>query len=215
MTLNWFFVGPWSSESVIRFVANTGVVYDAGCAIFNIKHSDKNAFSLHHATASLITKLGFGQQQTREGKIAQCRWRKRKRKPVPEDILPIYIYTPSPLSHHRSPKTPPLPQPPLSGSANMHSPAWEAIIMAAILVQVCFSRGLQPNPAVPDRITKLPGQPQVTFQQFSGYITVDELRKRALFYYFVEAEMDPSSKPLVLWLNGGNATSFSLRCSCS
>ncbi|CAL9040396.1 serine carboxypeptidase-like 45 [Musa acuminata AAA Group] len=85
----------------------------------------------------------------------------------------------------------------------MHSPAWEAIIMAAILVQVCFSRGLQPNPAVPDRITKLPGHPQVTFQQFSGYITVDELQKRALFYYFVEAEMDPSSKPLVLWLNGG------------
>lgn len=55
VTLNWFFVGPWSSESVLRFVANTGVVYDAGCAIFNIKHSDKNAFSLHQATAFLIT----------------------------------------------------------------------------------------------------------------------------------------------------------------
>lgn len=52
-----------------------------------------------------------------------------------------------------------------------------------------------------DRITRLPGQPQVGFQQYSGYVTVDE--HRALFYYFVEAEVNPDSKPLVLWLNGG------------
>lgn len=54
-----------------------------------------------------------------------------------------------------------------------------------------------------DKITSLPGQPQVTFQQHSGYITIDEHQKKALFYYFVEAETDPASKPLVLWLNGG------------
>ncbi|XP_058208370.1 serine carboxypeptidase-like 45 [Rhododendron vialii] len=54
-----------------------------------------------------------------------------------------------------------------------------------------------------DRIQILPGQPQVSFQQFGGYITVDEKQDRALFYYFVEAETDPASKPLVLWLNGG------------
>ncbi|KAK7286668.1 hypothetical protein RJT34_21831 [Clitoria ternatea] len=54
-----------------------------------------------------------------------------------------------------------------------------------------------------DKISTLPGQPQVTFQQYSGYITVDESQQRALFYYFVEAEQDPASKPLVLWLNGG------------
>ncbi|KAK1358003.1 Carboxypeptidase [Heracleum sosnowskyi] len=55
-----------------------------------------------------------------------------------------------------------------------------------------------------DKITQLPGQPQVGFQQFSGYVTVDSNKKeRALFYYFVEAEIDPASKPLVLWLNGG------------
>ncbi|KAG5556024.1 hypothetical protein RHGRI_006604 [Rhododendron griersonianum] len=53
-----------------------------------------------------------------------------------------------------------------------------------------------------DRIQILPGQPQVSFQQFGGYITVDEKQYRALFYYFVEAETDPASKPLVLWLNG-------------
>lgn len=55
----------------------------------------------------------------------------------------------------------------------------------------------------PDKIIKLPGQPQVGFQQFSGYVTVDDKKQRSLFYYFVEAETDPASKPLVLWLNGG------------
>ncbi|KAJ6363562.1 hypothetical protein OIU78_003690 [Salix suchowensis] len=54
-----------------------------------------------------------------------------------------------------------------------------------------------------DRIIRLPGQPPVSFQQFSGYITVDEKQRRSLFYYFVEAETSPASKPLVLWLNGG------------
>ncbi|RZB86586.1 Serine carboxypeptidase-like 45 isoform C [Glycine soja] len=54
-----------------------------------------------------------------------------------------------------------------------------------------------------DKISTLPGQPPVKFQQYAGYITVDDKQKRALFYYFVEAEVEPASKPLVLWLNGG------------
>ncbi|KAL3634765.1 hypothetical protein CASFOL_021819 [Castilleja foliolosa] len=55
-----------------------------------------------------------------------------------------------------------------------------------------------------DKISKLPGQPNVDFQQYSGYITVDEKQERSYFYYFVEAETNiPASKPLVLWLNGG------------
>ncbi|XAR64336.1 Carboxypeptidase D [Bertholletia excelsa] len=54
-----------------------------------------------------------------------------------------------------------------------------------------------------DRIIQLPGQPEVTFQQYSGYVTVDDSKHKSLFYYFVEAQTDPASKPLVLWLNGG------------
>ena len=54
-----------------------------------------------------------------------------------------------------------------------------------------------------DIINSLPGQPAVTFKQYSGYVTVDEKSGRALFYYFVEAEKDPDLKPLVVWLNGG------------
>ncbi|XP_020584974.1 serine carboxypeptidase-like 40, partial [Phalaenopsis equestris] len=55
-----------------------------------------------------------------------------------------------------------------------------------------------------DKISKLPGQPEgVDFNQYAGYITVDSENGRALFYYFVESPTDSSSKPLLLWLNGG------------
>ncbi|KAJ4709578.1 Carboxypeptidase [Melia azedarach] len=54
-----------------------------------------------------------------------------------------------------------------------------------------------------DRITALPGQPEVKFSQFSGYVTVDEKHGRALFYWLTEAATNPENKPLVLWLNGG------------
>ncbi|CAI0463705.1 unnamed protein product [Linum tenue] len=42
------------------------------------------------------------------------------------------------------------------------------------------------GPCELDRVVQLPGQPP-----------------KSLFYYFAEAEFDPFSKPLVLWLNGG------------
>ncbi|XP_055814445.1 serine carboxypeptidase-like 40 [Solanum dulcamara] len=53
-----------------------------------------------------------------------------------------------------------------------------------------------------DWIKKLPGQPQVKFQQYGGYVTVNESAGRALYYYFTEAE-NSKSLPLLLWLNGG------------
>ncbi|KAB1222170.1 Serine carboxypeptidase-like 45 [Morella rubra] len=70
----------------------------------------------------------------------------------------------------------------------------------ATLLQLCLALN---SPAGEDKIVRLPGQPQVGFQQYAGYITIDEKQQRALFYYFVEAETEPASKPLVLWLNGG------------
>lgn len=55
-----------------------------------------------------------------------------------------------------------------------------------------------------DRISALPGQPPVSFSQFSGYVTVNEHHGRALFYWLTEAAtVSPHNKPLVLWLNGG------------
>ncbi|XP_027068005.2 serine carboxypeptidase 1 [Coffea arabica] len=54
-----------------------------------------------------------------------------------------------------------------------------------------------------DKITTLPGEPNgVNFDQYSGYITVDPRAGRVLFYYFAESQ-NSSTKPLVLWLNGG------------
>lgn len=55
-----------------------------------------------------------------------------------------------------------------------------------------------------DKVSKLPGQGfNVNFENYAGYVTVNEESERALFYWFFEAVDDPSSKPLVLWLNGG------------
>ncbi|MED6120324.1 hypothetical protein PIB30_019835 [Stylosanthes scabra] len=55
-----------------------------------------------------------------------------------------------------------------------------------------------------DKVEGLPGQPQgVDFDQYAGYVTVDSNKGRALFYYFVESPQNSSTKPLVLWLNGG------------
>ncbi|XP_074294585.1 serine carboxypeptidase-like 25 [Silene latifolia] len=54
-----------------------------------------------------------------------------------------------------------------------------------------------------DRVVSLPGQPDVAFQQFSGYVTVNKVAGRALFYWLTEAVSNPLNKPLVLWLNGG------------
>ncbi|XP_073123072.1 serine carboxypeptidase-like 26 [Henckelia pumila] len=66
----------------------------------------------------------------------------------------------------------------------------------------CFYNAEQEN----DVITSLPGQPEnVDFDQYSGYITVNEEAGRALFYWLTEAptRRGPESKPLLLWLNGG------------
>nr|XP_043630089.1 serine carboxypeptidase 1-like [Erigeron canadensis] len=55
-----------------------------------------------------------------------------------------------------------------------------------------------------DKINALPGQPAgVNLNQYSGYVTVNQNAGRAVFYYFVESPTDSSTKPLVLWLNGG------------
>lgn len=82
------------------------------------------------------------------------------------------------------------------------------MIAFALLAQVCFSTKWDESfssLSAADRIFQLPGQPQVSFQHYSGYVSVDQKEERALFYYFVEAEIDPASKPLVLWLNGGQS----------
>ncbi|GLT70108.1 hypothetical protein SLA2020_422060 [Shorea laevis] len=86
-----------------------------------------------------------------------------------------------------------------------------SFLLAVLLLSTTFlsTAGVGRNVKVQqekDRIIKLPGQPpNVSFSQYSGYITVDAKAGRALFYWLIQVpeKSRPTSKPLVLWLNGG------------
>jgi len=55
-----------------------------------------------------------------------------------------------------------------------------------------------------DKVNGIPNYDgEINFDQYAGYITVDESHGRALFYWFVESQNSPSNDPVVLWLNGG------------
>jgi serine carboxypeptidase-like clade 2 len=57
-------------------------------------------------------------------------------------------------------------------------------------------------------ITDLPGAPAgLNFNQYSGYVEVDAALEKSLFFWFVESQGDPSTDPLLLWLNGGPGSS--------
>lgn len=57
-----------------------------------------------------------------------------------------------------------------------------------------------------DEIKNLPGlNDPINFRQFSGYLKADDENKTRKFfhYWFVESQNNPTTDPLVLWLNGG------------
>lgn len=55
-----------------------------------------------------------------------------------------------------------------------------------------------------DKPIKFPGQPSgYNFSQYAGYVKIDPKTGKSFYYIFVEAEFSPATKPLVLWLNGG------------
>ncbi|KAF1749174.1 hypothetical protein GCK72_025641 [Caenorhabditis remanei] len=57
-----------------------------------------------------------------------------------------------------------------------------------------------------DRILNLPGLPaDMQFKQYSGFL--DGLSGHKVHYWLVESENNPSSDPLLLWLNGGPGSS--------
>ncbi len=74
------------------------------------------------------------------------------------------------------------------------------MIVASVLVALAVSV----YGAVPaDLITSLPGFNQpFPSKQYSGFLQVGE-PGRFLHYWFVESESNPSTDPLVLWMNGG------------
>lgn len=78
-----------------------------------------------------------------------------------------------------------------------------SMVLVLLVTLVCASHVTINEEEEADRILQLPGQPKVSFQQYSGYVTVNHVAGRALFYWLTEADHNPLSKPLVIWLNGG------------
>lgn len=83
--------------------------------------------------------------------------------------------------------------------------AFLSLLFISLLPLLTAAVGTMADQQAHDRITALPGQPPVTFAQFSGYVTVNKEQGRALFYWLTEAATDAAKKPLVLWLNGGQS----------
>lgn len=54
-----------------------------------------------------------------------------------------------------------------------------------------------------DRIVNLPGW-NGTQNMWAGYINVNVSHGRNLYYWLVEAQINPDTAPLVLWTNGGD-----------
>ncbi|XP_058781478.1 serine carboxypeptidase-like 42 [Vicia villosa] len=76
------------------------------------------------------------------------------------------------------------------------------LIVLGYMCLLSTSFGVEGYP-IEDLVERLPGQPNVNFRQYAGYVDIDVKHGRSLFYYFVEADHLPHKKPLTLWLNGG------------
>lgn len=89
-------------------------------------------------------------------------------------------------------------------------------MLCTLLVSAVASRSRvthQTTEADADRVRDLPGQPKVEFKHYAGYVKLRPNDHKALFYWFFEAQKGVSSKPLVLWLNGGSFSFPSLKFS--
>jgi serine carboxypeptidase-like clade 2 len=61
------------------------------------------------------------------------------------------------------------------------------------------------SPKESDLILDLPGLEDFDpgFDQYAGYLTVDEDHQRKIFYWYVESQGSPKEDPVMLWTNGG------------
>ncbi|KAK9053523.1 hypothetical protein SSX86_024597 [Deinandra increscens subsp. villosa] len=84
---------------------------------------------------------------------------------------------------------------------------WGFVLFVLISVNCSVTTGSDSDPTTQkklDQVSNLPGQSfNLDFLHYAGYVTVNEDSGRSLFYWMTEATQDPSSKPLLLWLNGG------------
>ena len=80
--------------------------------------------------------------------------------------------------------------------------------MKCVFVAVLFVVGalaappLSSDPNAAYRILNLPSiSPQPSYAMYSGYIILDN--GQHLFYWLIEAETNPDTAPLLMWMNGG------------
>jgi len=101
-----------------------------------------------------------------------------------------------------------------TGCAYLRSDRWSSCESASVAKSACasspkftcmFSKSkfVYTDDAAADQVTSLPGLLyDVPFNQFSGYINLPGTKKQ-IHYWFVEAEVNPESAPVVFWTNGG------------
>ncbi|CAL4903752.1 unnamed protein product [Urochloa decumbens] len=91
-----------------------------------------------------------------------------------------------------------------SASAPSSARALAPTLLLVLLLVASFACRCRCAP--PDaQVTRLPGfeGAQLPSKHYAGYVTVNEKLGSRLFYYLVQSERDPTSDPVVLWLNGG------------
>jgi len=70
-----------------------------------------------------------------------------------------------------------------------------------VLILTCLSGEVLAAPAQ-HRVTSIPGFGNLPFPTYAGYFSPEDGDKQ-LFYIFVQSQGNPSTDPVVLWLNGG------------
>lgn len=83
----------------------------------------------------------------------------------------------------------------------------QQVLWSVVVVLLCVEQGRVQAADPVHRVDSLPGQPAVRFNQYAGYVTVNEEKGRALFYWLVEADHTrASTMPVSFWFNGGLLT---------
>jgi carboxypeptidase C (cathepsin A) len=48
-----------------------------------------------------------------------------------------------------------------------------------------------------------PQKGPLNFDNYAGYIAINEVTNKSMYYWFVTSQRDPANDPVILWLQGG------------